>query len=108
MNRTPTYCHHKATGQGVVRIHGKDYYLGKYGSAESRAEYDRLIAEWLGNGRRLAQLTASDGPTVAELVLSYWRWAEGYHRDEQGNPRGELDNVRTALIPLRKLYGATQ
>jgi hypothetical protein len=45
--RTPSYCHHKATGQAVVRIDGKDRYLGKYGSQESRQEYDRLIAEWL-------------------------------------------------------------
>lgn len=108
MNRTPSYCHHKATGQAVVRIDGKDYYLGKHGSTESRAEYDRLIAEWLGNGRRLAPLTTGDGLTVAELVLAYWRWAEQYHRDENGKPRGELENVRTALIPLRKLYSQTQ
>jgi hypothetical protein len=106
-NRTPAYCLHKATGQAVVRIDGKDYYLGKHGSPESRAEYDRLIAEWLGNGRRLAPLTTGDGQTVAELVLSYWRWAEGYYRDEHGEPSGELENVRTALKPLRRLYGHT-
>jgi hypothetical protein len=49
--RTPSYCLHKASGQAVVRIAGKDCYLGEYGSPENRAEYDRLIGEWLSNGR---------------------------------------------------------
>jgi hypothetical protein len=105
--RTPSYCLHKASGQAVVRIDGRDHYLGKYATAESRAEYDRLIAEWLGNGRRLAAPAAEDGLAVAELILAYWRWAEGYYRDERGEPGPELENIRTALKPLRRLYGHT-
>jgi hypothetical protein len=84
--RTPSYCLHKASGQAVVRIDGVDHYLGKYGSPESKAEYDRLIAEWLGNGRRLSPPTVADGLTVAELILAYWQWAERYYRDERGGP----------------------
>jgi integrase len=106
--RAPSYCLHKASGQAVVRIDGVDHYLGKHGTPESRAEYDRLIAEWLGNGRRLAPPSAADGLTVAELILSYWRWAECYYRDEHGEPGQELENVRSALKPLRRLYGHTQ
>src|SRR5262249_43554372 len=106
--RTPSYCRHKATGQAVVRIDGKDRYLGKYGTPESQTEYDRLIAEWLGNGRRLVPATAADGLTVAELILSYWRWAEGFYRNEDGEPSLELENLRAALKPLRRLYGHTQ
>jgi integrase len=105
--RTPSYCFHKATGQAVVRIDGKDFYLGKHGSPESKAEYDRLIAEWLGNGRRLA-VTTTDGQTVSELILSYWQLAEAYYRDEHGNVSLEMENIRTALKPLRRLYGHTQ
>ena len=33
--RIPGYVHHKPTGQARVRINGKDYYLGKFGSPES-------------------------------------------------------------------------
>ena len=105
--RTPSYCLHKASGQAVVRIDGVDHYLGKHGTPESRAEYDRLIAEWLGNGRRLAPSSAAGGLTVAELILSYWRWAEHYYRNEQGEPGLELDSVRSAMKPLRRLYGHT-
>ncbi len=50
--RTPSYRHHRSSGQAVVTVDGRDIYLGKFGMAESRAEYDRLLAEWLCNGRR--------------------------------------------------------
>jgi hypothetical protein len=105
---TPSYCLHRASGQAVVRIDGTDYYLGKHGTVESTAEYDRLIAEWLGNGRRLTASTAVDGLTVAEMILSYWQWAECYYRNEDGNPGLELENIRYALKPLRRLYCHTQ
>ena len=32
---------------------GTDLYLGKWNTAASSAEYDRLVAEFLANGRRL-------------------------------------------------------
>ena len=39
----PRYRKHKATGQAVVTIQGKDHYLGQYKSRASKLEYDRLI-----------------------------------------------------------------
>ena len=56
--RTPSYREHKPSGQAVVTLGGRDVYLGKHGTPESRAEYDRVIAEWLANGR---QIPASRG-----------------------------------------------
>lgn len=50
--RIPKYRHHKAKDRAVVTIDGRDYYLGKYGSPESKAEYDALVAQWMANGRR--------------------------------------------------------
>ena len=44
--KVPAYCHHKASGQAVVRLDGVDHYLGCYGSDESHERYDRAIAEW--------------------------------------------------------------
>jgi hypothetical protein len=41
----PDYRLHKRSGQAVVTLDGLTYYLGPHGSPESRAEYDRLIAE---------------------------------------------------------------
>ena len=47
--RVPSYRRHKPTGQAVVTINGSDLYLGKWNTAASRTEYDRLIAEFLAN-----------------------------------------------------------
>ena len=44
--KVPSYCHHKASGRAVVRIDGRDHYLGPYGCDDSHAEYQRLIAQW--------------------------------------------------------------
>jgi hypothetical protein len=41
--RTPSYRLHKPTGQAVVTLNCQDRYLGRYGTPESRAEYDRLL-----------------------------------------------------------------
>ena len=43
-NSFPAYCLHKASGQAVVTLSGKDCYLGPYGTAESKQTYDRLIS----------------------------------------------------------------
>jgi hypothetical protein len=42
--KLPSFCNHRATGQAVVRLSGKDIYLGPHGSAAAKAEYDRLVA----------------------------------------------------------------
>ena len=45
------HSHHKASGQAVVTLAGRDHYLGPHGTKASRLEYDRLIAEWIAAGR---------------------------------------------------------
>ena len=51
--RIPAYRRHKASGQAVVTLDGRDHYRGPYGTPASRAEYDRLVTVWLARGRRL-------------------------------------------------------
>ncbi len=93
--RLPAYCLHKASGQAVVRIDGKDIYLGKYGTPASRIRYDRVIAEWLANGRRFA---SGERFTIAMLLAQYWEWAEGYYS------RDEARTIKKALGEVRRLY----
>ena len=61
----PALTRHKASSRGVVRPNGADHYLGPWPDGrkepppETRAAYDRLIAEWLANHRR--PVTPQDG-----------------------------------------------
>ncbi len=74
----PKYRKHRASGQAVVTLNGRDFYLGPHGTKASKVEYDRLIAEWLANGR------VPDEPaavlTVVELAARYLRFAKGYYQ----------------------------
>src|SRR5262249_62222247 len=78
---------------------------------EGKAAYGEILARWLPPGRRPLHAPAAVGDpaappplTVAGLILAYWPHAELHYRDADGNPTGELTNVRCALRPLRELY----
>ena len=106
-HKNPSYRLHKATGQAVVTLDGRDVYLGRHGTPGSKAEYDRIIAEWLAGGRGRPGHAPGD-LTVSELILAYLRFADGYYRDPDGAPTCEPDCVRDAMKPLRRLYGHTE
>ncbi|MCY2953900.1 MAG: hypothetical protein NTU53_18305 [Planctomycetota bacterium] len=74
----PKYQKHRASGQAVVTLDGRDFYLGPFGSKASKVEYDRLIGQWLANGRRLGQGSETD-VTIAELPDAYLRFAQVYY-----------------------------
>ena len=60
------YRHH-ASGQAFVRIRGKDFYLGKYGTPESKEAYCRIIHEYLARKQQLPAKTLVGGPLVNEV-----------------------------------------
>ena len=49
-DHVPKYRHYKPKNLGVVRIDGRDHYLGKFGSPESYEKYHRLLAERYARG----------------------------------------------------------
>ena len=104
-NTVPSYRLHRQSGQAIVTLNGKDILLGQHGSAASKTEYRRLIAEWIANGRR--RPNAAMDYSVSELIIAYRRHAESYYRHTDGTPTGESENIRQALRPLRHLYGGT-
>ncbi len=103
----PKYRKHRASGQAIVSIAGRDHYLGPYGTRASKAEYDRLIGEWLANDRQPV-LTAPEraGIHVAELITRYWKFCQGHYR-RGGEHTRSLDEIKVALGVVRKLYGHT-
>jgi integrase len=105
LNRIPKYRKHRASGQAIVTLDGRDFYLGPHGTAASRAEYDRRVSEWIAAGRRLPADPAS--VTVAELVAAFRKHARDYYRDADGNVSRAVVNFDDALRPVLKLYGKT-
>jgi hypothetical protein len=101
--RIPSYRRNKTTGRAVVTIDGRDIWLGKFDSPESRQKYKRPIAEWLSNDRHLP--CEAPDLTVLELMAQFWKHVEGFYRRPDGTPTSEVANFRTALRPVCELYG---
>jgi len=105
--KLPSYRLHKPSGQAIVTLDGRDIYLGSHGTPASRAEYDRLVGEWLAHGRRRPSvLDQLPEQTVNDLILRYWKFAQS-HYNRDGVPSRELDNIHDALRHLRPSHGRT-
>ncbi|MEM8494357.1 MAG: site-specific integrase [Planctomycetota bacterium] len=100
----PSYRKHRASGQAIVTLGGRDFYLGPHGTKASKAEYDRLVAEWLASGRSRSYGASAGDLTVVELIADYLRYAAAYYGK---SPRGEFANMKRAATPLKTLYGRT-
>jgi integrase len=111
--RIPTYRRHKQSGQAIVTLSDglggrRDVMLGKFGTAASRAEYARVIAEWEASGRHLPQAVATVADlTVNEVAARFWPHAEQHYRHPDGRTTNELDDFKYSLRPLKHVYGHT-
>lgn len=102
-SRLPKYGKHKASGQAVVKLDGRDIYLGPWNSRVSKLEYDRVVSEWLANGR---SLPAAQDLTIVEVCARYMNWATGYYV-KNGQPTGTAEGIKVALRVLCQVYGRT-
>ena len=105
--RIPPYRLHKPSGCAVVTLGDTNRYLGRHGSDESKAEYQRVIAEWITRGRVAPAAKGGGGPSVNEVMLAYVTFGESYYRDADGKPSRELETMKLAFRPLKALYGHT-
>lgn len=101
----PKYRKHRGSGQAVVTINGRDFYLGPHKTKASKIEYDRLIGEWLANGRNPLHATSQD-ILLVELCLRYWEFAKG-HYQKNGRCTNVTPGIKCALRYLREWYGKT-
>ncbi len=107
----PSVVHHKSTGQARVRIGGRDFYLGRYGSQEAREAYVRLLGEIQTAGLETVRMVRelnddSSSPTVAELCLAFLDHAEATYR-KNGRATSTCSTFKTPIRALRTLYGDT-
>lgn len=103
-NSVPKYRKHRGSGQAVVTLGGRDYYLGPHNTKVSKHQYDRLIAEWLASGRSPSFGATESELSVAELLVAFLRHAKGYYGEA---PKSEYFHYRRVARPLRNLYSGT-
>jgi integrase len=110
-NQVPTYRLHKQSGQAIVTVaHNgtrKDVLLGKFGSPESKAEYERVLAEIRTPAGVVGFIQAAGKTdlTIAELLLAYLEHAEKHYCGSDSTPTDEVRHLKTACRVVRELYG---
>lgn len=102
----PRYQRHRASGQAVVALYGKDFYLGPYGTKASKAEYDRLVGEWIAAGRPSRPPSQTSDITVVELAAAYKTFAKDYYQ-KNGEPTETVHQVNRASTLVCEKYGRT-
>ena len=101
----PKYRHHKRSGQAIVTLSGRDHYLGPHGSDESKDAYDRLIAEWLANGRKHVDPSQPKPEVqVNDISAAYWRFCKTYYVKD-GKPTEEQAGIKAAMKRLKEEFG---
>src|SRR5438874_925983 len=104
---TPKYRHYRPKNLGVIRLDGRDIYLGRYNSPESWEKYGRAVAEWRARGRSnpctwtASDASPPDSPWINEVILAFCDRHADHYRASDGTPSGEFDNYRDSLRPLR-------
>lgn len=100
----PSMLRHIRSGQARVRIGGRDYYLGVWGSAAAESKYRAVVAEFLRSGsppsssRRRGR--GPVGLTVTELIVKYLG-----NLERRGASDGIDKSIKPALRRLRQSFG---
>ncbi len=119
---------HSGSGHARVRINGTEHWLGRFGSPEAQAAYDRFLAEYLANGRQVAPrpkverqetpppipqpeavpaslppdiATVSTEVTIAEVCVLFMEHAKTYYKLSDGRLSSSYDGMLQAVNALR-------
>ena len=87
----PKYSLHKPTGQARVRIKGKDHWLGKHGTLESRQRYAEILLKWEQETDAESRLV-----TFGELSMMFKQFAKS-HYVKNGKQTSEVTIVKSSL-----------
>jgi integrase len=114
-NLVPTYKKHPNSNEARCWVGGRWHTLGRHGSPESIAEFGRICAERraaaagteAGSAPQNPPKSPGRSPTVNEVLLAFWQYAQVYYRDPDGRSTTEVKEYRYSLRPVRELYGHT-
>lgn len=102
MARKPVYGYHKTSGLARTTVNGKRISLGRYGSPESHARFQQILAQWESDhAERSTSLPVQ--LTVSRLVVLFMKHAEAEYT-RHGTPTGEAKNFRYALRSLTNYF----
>lgn len=101
LGKLPKYRKHRASGQAIVTLGGRDFYLGPHNTKASKAEYDRLCREYIASGGSSAR-RPEEHLTISGLLAAFWKHAEKHYAGSS-----ELANFKTLIKRVRKAYGPT-
>lgn len=101
--RIPKYSRH-SSGQARVRIGGQTFYLGPYGSKESKAEYNRLVGEFIATGGVAISADAKDDLSLCEMFAAYLGWAKRNY----GKQATEFTKAKLIIRRANKRYRDTE
>jgi integrase len=99
----PAYRYH-VSGQAVVTLAGKDFYLGIHDSPESRARYFALLSQYNANGKRApeAESHQAEQPITVRCVAGEYR--EHAVTKYAANPQ-ELNRFQNLCTTLEDEHG---
>jgi integrase len=98
MKKLPSYRLHKASNQAITRIAGRTYYLGEFGSEESKNKFNQLVASYLTDPNFGIE---KGRQSIAEAVIAYLKHAEVYYR-----AGSEFVGMRDSCKPLVELFAS--
>lgn len=89
---------HKS-GHARISVHGRDYYLGPWGSPESRQRYAQIVAQLADGG----VVAGGSKELTVDGLLDLWEIAAA-NRYQNGSR--EPAAFKAAAAPVRRLYGS--
>ncbi len=104
VHAVPKYRKHRASGQAIVSIAGKDHYLGPHGTKASKHLYDRLIAEYLLDSRQNRPV-GDTRISVVEVLALFWKHCKVYYV-KNGKPTNEQDAFKLIIRDIKQLYAS--
>ena len=109
-NYVPVYARHKAKNLAYCNVklangQSKTLYLGPWKSAESKNEHARIIAVVAANNGIYPD--GSEDLTINEAMVRYVKHVDAYYQNPDGTPADSALNIKTALRPMKELFGPT-
>lgn len=100
MGKLPQIHLHKASGQARIKLKGKHFYLGPYGSQEAHQKYNAIV-EQVVSGKPPKRTT---GLSMAVAAVQYLDYVKTYY----GEKSKETGNIQSSLRTLAKEFGRVE